>query len=208
MVVQRDINNKPLSKYNQKHTFYTIPFDYCHKLNLKEGDIISIVWDKDNPDNIKVRWLYRQEELSDSNNTSVKKKSKSKRLSSEKEDYTPTLNFDLHNQTVGLFTADDSIMSNLAKVVLAHNGKPTIITLKSGTIAKNKTESYDIVILMQSYIKHAVSNSAIEEAKSNDTTKIAMAQSASQLSLEKALYRAENGLNVAEAQMLIIQCLS
>src|SRR5699024_5499708 len=96
-------------------------------------------------------------------------------------DYQQTLEFDLNGQTVGLFTADDSIMSNLEKVVEAHNGKPSIVALKSGAVAKDQTQKYDIIILMQSYIKHSVSQNAIAEAKTSGT-KIAMAQSAGQLS--------------------------
>ncbi|MEK3666189.1 DUF2325 domain-containing protein [Lactobacillus crispatus] len=100
-----------------------------------------------------------------------------------------------------MFTADDSIMSNLEKVVEAHNGKPNVVTLKSGAVAKNQTQKYDIIILMQSYIKHSVSQNAIAEAKA-DSTKIAMAQTAGQLSVEKALYRANNGLNVVDSPVV------
>lgn len=92
-------------------------------------------------------------------------------------------------------------MSNLEKVVEAHNGKPSIVALKSGAVAKDQTQKYDIIILMQSYIKHSVSQNAIAEAKTSGT-KIAMAQSAGQLSVEKALYRADNGLNVVDSPVV------
>lgn len=175
LIVRRDINNKQLSMANSAHTFYEIPFKYSQRLDLKEGDIVNLVWNTDNPDNIKIRWVYRDEPDS---LTSPAPSTKSKYKTSQPKDekYTSTLNFDLNGQTVGLLSADDSIMSNLSKVVTAHNGKPTIVTLKSASISKQKTKEFDIIILMQSYIKHIVSQSAIAEAKSADT-KIAMSRS-------------------------------
>lgn len=203
LIVQSDINKKPLSSANLSHTFYTIPFEYVQKLHLVVGDIVTLVWDKDAPDNIKIRWLYRNASVSMNSDASapVKKSTKIKDKKtqdiSKDDDYEPSLDFDLRGQTVALLVADDSIVNNLNKVVEAHNGVPSVIELKSASIAKEKTQAYDIVILMQSYIKHSVSQAAIEQAKL-DGTKIAMAQYAGQLSLEKALYRADNRLNVAE----------
>lgn len=202
LVVQRDLNNHQLSIENTTHSIYKIPFEYSQTAGVKEGDDVLLAWNKNVPEKIKIRWIYHNSPASnDSAYSYSKSRNKEKESKTKDTDYQPTLKFDLNGQTVGLFTADDSIMSNLEKVVEAHNGKPSVITLKSGAVAKNKTQKYDIIILMQSYIKHSVSQNAIAEAKA-DSTKIAMAQSAGQLSVEKALYRADNELNVVDSPVV------
>ena len=202
LVVQRDLNNHQLSIENTTHSIYKIPFEYSQTAGVKEGDDVLLVWNRNVPENIKIRWIYHNSPASNESAYSYSKsRNKEKESKTKDTDYQPTLKFDLNGQAVGLFTADDSIMSNLQKVVEAHNGKPSIVALKSGAVAKDQTQKYDIIILMQSYIKHSVSQNAIAEAKASGT-KIAMAQSAGQLSVEKALYRADNGLNVVDSPVV------
>lgn len=202
LVVQRDLNNHQLSIENTTHSIYKIPFEYSQTAGVKEGDDVLLAWNKNVPEKIKIRWIYHNSPASNDSACSYSKsRNKEKESKTKDTDYQPTLKFDLTGQTVGLFTADDSIMSNLEKVVEAHNGKPSVVALKSGAVAKNQTQKYDIIILMQSYIKHSVSQNAIAEAKA-DSTKIAMAQTAGQLSVEKALYRANNGLNVVDSPVV------
>lgn len=202
LVVQRDLNNHQLSIENTTHSIYKIPFEYSQTAGVKEGDDVLLAWNKNVPEKIKIRWIYHNSPASNDSACSYSKsRNKEKESKTKDTNYQPTLKFDLTGQTVGLFTADDSIMSNLEKVVEAHNGKPSVVALKSGAVAKNQTQKYDIIILMQSYIKHSVSQNAIAEAKA-DSTKIAMAQTAGQLSVEKALYRANNGLNVVDSPVV------
>ena len=120
LVVQRDLNNHQLSIENTTHSIYKIPFEYSQTAGVKEGDDVLLVWNRNVPENIKIRWIYHNSPASNESAYSYSKsRNKEKESKTKDTDYQPTLKFDLNGQTVGLFTADDSIMSNL-ELITSH----------------------------------------------------------------------------------------
>jgi len=92
---------------------------------------------------------------------------------------------------------DKGLTSNLEKVIEAHNGGCRIIELKRPSDALRAAKESDYVILIQSYIKHGISQMLINSHNRNYS--IAMATTSGQLAVEKALYRAVYKLNVTDA---------
>lgn len=186
--------------------------------NLHENDLISIVWRVSDPSFIRVRWRYAEAEVTipekkekpDKNKETEKHKTKGRhksllhqlekkeKQSSEKqnEDYASRIDFDLDKKRVTVVVGDKSLTSNLAKVIEAHNGVARIIEMKQASNVLRACKESNYVILIQSYIKHSISQILINSP--HKSYSIAMATTAGQLAVEKALYRARYKLNVTD----------
>ncbi|MBD5316588.1 MAG: hypothetical protein HDS11_02810 [Bacteroides sp.] len=210
LYVERNSNDEPLSKYNSSKARLMIDLSSQDHFGLNEGDLISIVWYESEPDNIKIRWKYANEPIpSETTQTKSKVTGKKKELLHKKnkqnntstknissDEYKPRIDFDLGKRRVTIVTGDKSVTSNLEKVVIAHNGIPKIIELKNPSKALRAAKESSYVVLIQSYIKHAISQLLINTKNRNYS--IAMATTSGQLAVEKALYRAKNKLKVTD----------
>ena len=102
----------------------------------------------------------------------------------------------MHSKTVALVTADDSVSGKFEELVKLHNGKPSIVEAKNGANVASRLTPYDLIILLQNYIAHETSKPILAQYKGK--TPIAMSETAGQLNLEKALYRANENLGVID----------
>lgn len=210
LYVEKNSNDEPLSKYNPSKARLMINLSSQDHFGLNEGDLISLVWYESDPENIKIRWKYANDPMPSetSHNKSkvtgkkkelLHKKNKQKNTStsdSSSDEYKSRIDFDLGKRRVTIVTGDKSVTSNLEKVVIAHNGIPKIIELKNPSKALRAAKESSYVVLIQSYIKHAISQLLINTKNRNYS--IAMATTSGQLAVEKALYRAKNKLKVTD----------
>ena len=81
-------------------------------------------------------------------------------------------------------------------MIVAHNGVARIIEMKQASNVLRACKESNYVILIQSYIKHSISQILINSP--HKSYSIAMATTAGQLAVEKALYRARYKLNVTD----------
>lgn len=215
LYVEKDSNGDHLSKVNPEKARYYIDLNIISTFSIKENDLITIVWYKSKPDYIKVRWRYVEDtpvvpkEISKKkhkSNTLEKKKYKKllhlkaqneKQLDEHSEGYEPRIRFDLNKKKVTIVVGDKGLTSNLEKVIEAHHGVCRIIELKRPSDALRTAKESDYLILIQSYIKHGISQMLINSH--NRKYSIAMATTSGQLAVEKALYRAVYKLNVTDA---------
>lgn len=88
LVVQRDLNNHQLSIENTAHSIYRIPFEYSQTAGVKEGDDVLLVWNRNVPENIKIRWIYHNSPASnDSAYNYSKSRNKGKESKTKDTDY-------------------------------------------------------------------------------------------------------------------------
>lgn len=88
LVVQRDLNNHQLSIENTAHSIYRIPFEYSQTAGVKEGDDVLLVWNRNVPGNIKIRWIYHNSPASnDSAYSYSKSRNKGKESKTKDTDY-------------------------------------------------------------------------------------------------------------------------
>lgn len=82
------------------------------------------------------------------------------------------------------------------ELVQAHNGKPMVIESNNGKNINDRLYNFDMIILLQNYLSHETTKSIIAKYKS--AIPIAMSETAGQLNLEKALYRANKHLDIID----------
>lgn len=88
LVVQRDLNNHQLSIENTAHSIYRIPFEYSQTAGVKEGDDVLLVWNRNVPENIKIRWIYHNSPASNDTAYSYSKsRNKGKESKTKDTDY-------------------------------------------------------------------------------------------------------------------------
>ena len=218
LYIKQDSNGKNLSQVNPEKAILYLDMNTVSHFNLHENDLISIVWRVSDPSFIRVRWRYAEAEVTipekkekpDKNKETEKHKTKGRhksllhqlekkeKQSSEKqnEDYASRIDFDLNKKRVTVVVGDKSLTSNLAKVIEAHNGVARIIEMKQASNVLRACKESNYVILIQSYIKHSISQILINSP--HKSYSIAMATTAGQLAVEKALYRARYKLNVTD----------
>lgn len=126
----------------------------------------------------------------------LKLREKKEKKSSSGQEYIPKLNFDLQKKRAIIVVADKSLTANLEKVIEAHNGIAKIIETKQPSQAFRAAKESSYVILIQSYIKHSISQFLIDNQNRRYT--VSMAKTSGQLAVEKALYRAKYKLNVTD----------
>lgn len=195
LYVSRNINNEQLSNVNKKHTRFNFNSIVISKFSLHEGDFVDLAWYNTTPDQIMVIWKYDMNKPTVS--TPVPKPQKHSEYVKKPETpkaVKPKLDFDLNGAKVALVTADDSVSGKAEEIVKLHNGEGSVVEATNGGKVIDRLSSYDIIILLQNYISHEVTRPIIAQLK--DTKAIALAETAGQLSLEKALYRASRGFGV------------
>ena len=156
-----------------------------------------------------VRWKYPVEDNC-LDNTEINETASEKDEPSQKKQKSNTiyksnhqqLDLDLKKQSV-LVLSDYARSEKLEDVIKSYNGKPTV------TGGNNSSEQLppmleklilgsDITIICTDYMHHRVSQQVIDVLKEKDDAKYAVASSSSRTFIERALYRAENGLQAYE----------
>lgn len=192
--VTENINHKQLSNSNSKRSRYGITASDITKFNLKIGDFIDLAWYNAQPENISIIWKYNLDKPASA--VAPKKHSEYSENSTTKK-VNSKLDFDLNNKTVALVTADDSVTGKFEELVSLHNGKPLIVESINGANVTGQLKSADLIILLQIYLSHDTTKTII--AKYKDDKQIALSETAGQLNLEKAMYRALNNLNITDS---------
>lgn len=201
LYVSRNVNNEQLSNVNKKHTRFNFNSVVISKFSLKEGDFIDLAWYNSTPDQIMVIWKYDMNTIVSTPVIKPKKHSEyTAKAEQPAKEVKPKIDFDLDGKKVALVTADDSVSGKAEEIVTLHNGVGAIVEANNGGRVLDRLSSYDIIILLQNYISHEVTRPIIAQLK--DTKAIALAENAGQLSLEKALYRANNDLGVNDQDFI------
>lgn len=192
--VTENINHKQLSNSNSKRSRYGITASDITKFNLKIGDFIDLAWYNAQPENISIIWKY---DLNKPASSVAPKKHSEYSENGPTKKVNSKLDFDLNNKTVALVTADDSVTGKFSDLVELHNGKPLIVESINGANVTGQLKSADLIILLQIYLSHDTTKTII--AKYKDDKQIALSETAGQLNLEKAMYRALNNLNITDS---------
>lgn len=194
LYISRNVNNEQLSAINKERSRFPLISQTIIKFNLKEGDFVDLAWYDHTPKQINVIWKYDLKDLDITNFTKPEKHSNY--VESSAKLLKAQLVFNLHSKTVALVTADDSVSGKFEELVKLHNGKPSIVEAKNGANVASRLTPYDLIILLQNYIAHETSKPILAQYKGK--TPIAMSETAGQLNLEKALYRANENLGVID----------
>lgn len=195
--VTENINHKQLSNSNSKRSRYNITASDIAKFNLKIGDFIDLAWYNSQPENISIIWKY---DLNKPAGSAVPKKHSEYNENNAAKRVNAKLDFDLNNKTVALVTADDSVIGKFKELVNLHDGKPLIVESINGANVTGQLKSADLIILLQIYLSHDTTKTII--AKYKDDKQIALSETAGQLNLEKAIYRALNNLNITDSDTI------
>lgn len=191
--VTENINHKQLSNSNSKRSRYGITASDITKFNLKIGDFIDLAWYNAQPENISIIWKY---DLNKPTSSVIPKKHSEYSDNSTAKKVNAKLDFDLNNKTVALVTADDSVTGKFSDLVKLHNGRPLIVESINGANVTGQLKSADLIILLQIYLSHDTTKTII--AKYKDDKRIALSETAGQLNIEKALYRADKHLDIID----------
>ncbi len=214
LYVDKDTNKRYLSQFNSAKTRLYFDERVIANFKLKESDLVTLAWYENTPENIKLRWKYaenthstldvkvtkntsnNQKKLTKQQRKLLKLRKRKEKKSSSGQEYIPKLNFDLQKKRAIIVVADKSLTANLEKVIEAHNGIAKIIETKQPSQAFRAAKESSYVILIQSYIKHSISQFLIDNQNRRYT--VSMAKTSGQLAVEKALYRAKYKLNVTD----------
>lgn len=188
-IVSRDINGNSLYDVSGVIS-YAINSDF-----VNPGDSVVLAWYKGINKTMTVRWDYSAND-SNADFSQPKAHSYYANKDSVKNDvYKPVYDFDLKHQKVAVVAADSALLKNIDKVVISHNGEYHFVSsnIASSALA-DKLRGYPIIIMIQSYLHHKDSGEIVKKL-ANDHM-LAMATTAGQLSVERALCRAVNHLNI------------
>ena len=196
-----------LRDYNLKYSQYMIPQQVVDSYHLHAGDIADLVWYTNAPHTIKISWVHHQTEKSDSSRQ-VKKHSdyKTRDANTDIQDdgQLSRLDFDLHQQIVAVIVGDAARAENISQLITEHNGQPKIV---DGFKKSHQRDFYaqaisdaDIVITIQNYVNHETTGAVMTAiAQSDNDQKTAIAHTNSPLMVERAIYRADHGLQAYES---------
>lgn len=198
LVITHTVNGEDLFDVAGVHTYMVDPRSIA-SYNLEEGDVVTLTWYNNSfMDTARINWKYPTKDEEDSKKKDQSKPAiePAKKSTHKSKPYEPKIDFDLHNQSVALVTADDALADNLAKVALAHNGILGIVSGENPKNIINHLSHYDIVIMTKNYINHEISGAIIKASQNKEiTNKIALVNTKGQLTFEKALYRANEGFS-------------
>lgn len=200
--IEDNINGEFLSDYN----------DTEYQLNLgrdlptlggrvpKEGDTVDLAWELGKPASIYQRRWYFSEELPEkSDPKTVKKKEVAKKEESDTSSI--SLDYDLGGKKIGLVLGDGMRSGLMSFLVIEHGGVPVTIDAHryqgDESSYKKKLKDCDAVVVAKDYVKHAVTK-ALRNVTKDLGIGYAMSNGVGFVQIEKAIYRAVNGLQVDE----------
>lgn len=200
--IEDNINGDLLGEVNATERRYTIGRELPKLGNTlpKEGDTVDLAWELGKPSIILQRRWYFGEELPEKEEPKVVKKQESPKK--EEDDSTSMiLDFDLSGKKVGLVLGDGMRSGLMSYLVVEHGGVPIVLDAHRyqgrESAYKRKLKDCDAVVVAKDYVKHAVTK-ALRNVTKELGIGYAMANGVGFAQIEKAIYRAINGLQVDE----------
>jgi len=200
--IEDNINGELLGEVNATERRYNIGRELPKLGNTlpKEGDIVDLAWELGKPSIILQRRWYFSEELPEKGEPKVVKKQESPKK--EEDDSTSMiLDFDLSGKKVGLVLGDGMRSGLMSYLVVEHGGVPIVLDAHRyqgrESAYKRKLKDCDAVVVAKDYVKHAVTK-ALRNVTKELGIGYAMANGVGFAQIEKAIYRAINGLQVDE----------
>lgn len=199
--VEDNINGELLGEYNSTERRYVIgdSLPILGSLAPKEGDTVDLAWELGKPATILQRQWYPSEELLEKAESKAPKKKKS--TQKEKDSTSISLDYDLEGKKVGLVLGDGMRSGLMSFLVVEHGGVPVTLDAHryqgDESAYKHKLKDCDAVVVAKDYVKHAVTK-ALRNVTKELGIGYAVANGVGIAQVEKAIYRAINGLQVDE----------
>ena len=175
---------------------------------VREGDIVDLAWNKMVPDNIQIRWVYKTKSnmpikagISTTPSKVLVKASKPKSKEESNKTGLTTLDFNLRGKQVIVVIGNEVRSPLLKKMISAHGGRGKVVdAFKFSNVNKywkKELRHADLVVMVQNLNTHATSKMLQKYVKQFNLG-FAIADSAGILSVERAVYRAYEGLPAYE----------
>lgn len=213
LYVEKSLEGDHLRDFNPQVGAYSINSDAVQTMHLHDGDIIDLAWWIDQPFMVKIRWIYtgndrdnlligQSPDYATPISKSSKRSDRDTDASSVSESVSADLDFDLNQQTIGIVVGDEIREQQYHELINQHHGKLLMINafqkrVNNSSYFDNAVNKCDIIILVQNYNKHNTSGNVLTAVKNYDK-KFAIANSAGIQSIERAIYRADQGLAAYE----------
>lgn len=201
--VEDNINGELLGEYNSTERRYVIgdSLPILGSVAPKEGDTVDLAWELGKPATILQRQWYSSEELPEKAEPKAPKKKKSIQKEKEEDSTSVSLDYDLEGKKIGLVLGDGMRSGLMSFLVVEHGGVP--ITLDAHryqgdeSAYEHKLKDCDALVVAKDYVRHAVTK-ALRNVTKELGIGYAMANGVGFAQVEKAIYRAINGLQVDE----------
>lgn len=199
--VEDNINGELLGEYNSTERRYVIgdSLPILGSVASKEGDTVDLAWELGKPATILQRQWYSSEELPEKAEPKAPKKKKS--IQKEEDSTSVTLDYDLEGKKIGLVLGDGMRSGLMSFLVVEHGGVPVTLDAHryqgDESAYKHKLKDCDAVVVAKDYVRHAVTK-ALRNVTKELGIGYAMANGVGFAQVEKAIYRAINGLQVDE----------
>lgn len=115
--------------------------------------------------------------------------------------YVPQIDFDLNQQTVAIVCAQEEVSRDARKVVIAHNGKAKLLTNEDRNTIANSVKGMNIVIALKTDVSRSILD-ILKDLSKKGSFQYAVANTVSQVDVEKALYRSDNQLGIFDTNDL------
>ena len=201
--VEDNINGELLGEYNSTERRYVIgdSLPNLGSVAPKEGDTVDLAWELGKPATILQRQWYSSEELPEKVEPKAPKKKKSTQKEKEEESTSVSLDYDLEGKKIGLVLGDGMRSGLMSFLVVEHGGVPVTLDAHryqgDESAYKHKLKDCDAVVVAKDYVRHAVTK-ALRNVTKELGIGYAMANGVGFAQVEKAIYRAINGLQVDE----------
>lgn len=195
--VEDNINGELLGEYNSTERRYVIgdSLPILGSVAPKEGDTVDLAWELGKPATILQRQWYSSEELPRKAEPKAPKKKKS--IQKEEDSTSVTLDYDLEGKKIGLVLGDGMRSGLMSFLVVEHGGVPVTLDAHryqgDESAYKHKLKDCDAVVVAKDYVRHAVTK-ALRNVTKELGIGYAMANGVGFAQVEKAIYRAINGL--------------
>lgn len=201
--VEDNINGELLGEYNSTERRYVIgnSLPTLGTTTPKEGDTVDLAWELGKPATILQRQWYSSEELPEKVEPKAPKKKKSTQKEKEENSTSISLDFDLDGKKIGLVLGDGMRSGLMSFLVVEHGGVPLTLDAHryqgDESAYKRKLKDCNAVVVAKDYVRHAVTK-ALRNVTKELGIGYAMANGVGFAQVEKAIYRAINGLQVDE----------
>ena len=201
--VEDNINGELLGEYNSTERRYVIgdSLPILGSVAPKEGDTVDLAWELGKPATILQRQWYSSEELPEKAEPKAPKKKKSTQKEKEEDSTSVTLDYDLEGKKIGLVLGDGMRSGLMSFLVVEHGGVPVTLDAHryqgDESAYEHKLKDCDAVVVAKDYVRHAVTK-ALRNVTKELGIGYAMANGVGFAQVEKAIYRAINGLQVDE----------
>lgn len=201
--VEDNINGELLGEYNSTERRYVIgdSLPILGSVAPKEGDTVDLAWELGKPATILQRQWYSSEELPEKVEPKAPKKKKSTQKEKEEDSTSVSLDYDLEGKKIGLVLGDGMRSGLMSFLVVEHGGVPVTLDAHryqgDESAYKHKLKDCDAVVVAKDYVRHAVTK-ALRNVTKELGIGYAMANGVGFAQVEKAIYRAINGLQVDE----------